>query len=463
MGNSIKKVKRKQYIIYSSFIRKYSPEPYVDVNNSYEIPTEFQILYLKLSDKEQGKAQMKILYMPDDTEKYAQLKTDIENEWKLLLKLNEHANILHYLGREYSTDKDMKRQCEILAQHFPINIDQVKNATKTQSLMWISQLAQAISYAHSEEITHGNIIPSNIVIANDSAVLKGFTFCKYTNIPDFRILSKSDQEKNMLTFGPPTAIQEENTYWKKKKDIYMWATCSLYILGYKKALEKLKSAKGKLPVFYNNALIEVQNELLTSLKQIESSGINSANLTAILISCLRPDPLNRPSMEHALKLFENLDDDISDSLKTICQFCGRGKHKLHELRCLHKLCRKCWLRENDDFYRTDLSEESKELNVKKTCRICNMGLALGILQLRCGCREDKIELEREIFETTKGRILQIDSENKGYVYPKCKQNHAICFEDLELIFGEERIEEARKSIRTTLKTIATEEDKQEIE
>ncbi len=220
MGNSVKKVKHKKYVIYSSFIRKYTTSPLVDVNNSFELPGQCQVLYIKLGPKDEDKAVMKVLFMPTDASQSAEIKAAIESEWSRLLKLNEHPNIVHYLGREYPTDDTGHRRCEILAKHCPVEITHAKNASTLQMLLWGTQIGQALAHAHECDIFHGRVLPENIAIVGDAAVLTGFEFCKFTRV---RWLDKLVPQKGI--FSPPEKIVEieksnQLLYWMRKYDTY---------------------------------------------------------------------------------------------------------------------------------------------------------------------------------------------------------------------------------------------------
>ena len=179
MGNNDGKLKRKRYVIYSSFIRKYTSSPLVDINNSFEIEYKYQILHLKIGERNEDKAFMKVIFMSNENEEYNKQRSSIEEEWMKHLKLNEDRNIVHYLGREYCNDDKNQKRCEILCQNLPVSVDKTKNASKIQILTWGIEIARALSFAHNLEITHETIIPANIAISSDSACLACFS--KYGN------------------------------------------------------------------------------------------------------------------------------------------------------------------------------------------------------------------------------------------------------------------------------------------
>ena len=158
------------------------------------------------------------------------------------------------------------------------------------------------------------------------------------------------------------------------------------------------------------------------------------------------DPLNRPGVRYVLGQFEIIDQDITQTVRTVCHFCCKGKQKLHQLRCGHLLCRKCWFWAIEKQTEEAPTEEHKA-TPKAKCKVCEAELILGFVKLRCSCKCDKAELEKAVMENTKGKMITLDSEKKGYEFPKCMEGHAICFEDLELIFGEDAVEEAKKKVK----------------
>ena len=409
MGNDLKKLKRKKYVIHSSFLRKYSAKPLVDVNNSYEVEKKYQMLYIKLGDKDNEKGLMKILFLPEDSDEYLAEKAIIDTEWECFLRLNEHPNIVHYLGKEYCTDKSNQRRCEILAQQCDKTIESTKPQNKFQLLLWITQIAQALQHAHKNSITHGNVAPSSIAILNNVAVLKDFEFCEYSSMKDIYDKTAITPTSSNNIFSPPEDVhhtKEElnRIYYRKKKDVYMWAACAVYFVGDKKFASRIHAAKKSDSIkAYDAELIKASSYIISQLKGCEESGVNAQNVATILAACLSYDVFNRPSFDCILSLLEILDRDVNSYLKSICHVCGLNKKRLHQLECNHMICGKCFLKKEEQPEKIeDKKEEEKEVvfssdkhdidpveentppeeknrvNKERMCEICGHAMEIGI-------------------------------------------------------------------------------------
>ncbi len=423
MGNTAKKPRTKKYVIHSSFIRKFTSSPLVDVNNSLEVPDKYQLLFVKLGDKEEDKAIMKVIFMSDDTEIYAQEKTQIDLEWEQILKLNEHQNIVHYWGREFCLGDNGARRCEILRQHCPTAIEKVKCTTKLQMLLWITQVGEALAHAHVNGLSHGNVCPELIAVSGELAILKGFSLCKFTGVDGL-----SESKSVQVAFVPPELVNptykskivaECKLYWEKKQDIYMWASTALQLLGFRPLLARLNAAKADA-ASYEKALAEVYPRLLAQLTATHADGLNPGNVSALISACLRMDPVTRPSIEFVLKQFEVVDRDIADTLKSLCQVCGKYKKRLHQLECNHMVCSKCITRGGDEENEGQgPDEDRKELLLQakpeKRCEICNSLIEIGFVALKCGCKCFKKALEQSIVESTKEKILTYNRMSRSTV------------------------------------------------
>jgi len=419
MGSSSGKIRHRRYVIHSSFIRNYTSTPLVDVNNSYEIELQYQILYLMIGKKTEDRAIMKVLFMNNN---YSKQKAELETEWSKLLKLNEESHIVHYLGREYCKDAKKNKRCEILCQYYPIPINKIKNITKLKAITWGVQLATALSYAHSLNIPHENLIFSNIGINEDKAVMKNFGFCNYTKMEWYKV---TEIEKMLYPPNGLTREQKDNVYWKKKQDLYMWGACVLYLLGFHNLVKSLHSKKRTRE---NRRVIrEAKPMVIETLRELESSGINAEITAALLLATMKLNPLKRPSMKFILNQLEVQDQDILKRLNSICHFCGYCKKRLHKLQCKHSICKKCWF---------GVVEEEKK---KESCEVCGSIVNMKLIRLKCGCEYDK--LEKNTLNSTEEQILEYKEGN--FFNLKCKKEHEINDEDLEIIFGENKVEKVR--------------------
>eukprot|EP00831_Metopus_contortus_P013907 TRINITY_DN1568_c0_g1_i2.p1 TRINITY_DN1568_c0_g1~~TRINITY_DN1568_c0_g1_i2.p1 ORF type:complete len:153 (-),score=15.80 TRINITY_DN1568_c0_g1_i2:160-618(-) len=132
---------------------------------------------------------------------------------------------------------------------------------------------------------------------------------------------------------------------------------------------------------------------------------------------------------------------------SFCNFCGFYRKRLHELKCTHTICKRCLAAFQEE------EEKGEEICKEKKCKLCYEYIELNILQLKCGCSAEKLEIAEFLCESTKRKIISYNSASRKYVYPSCFSGHSLPMSDLELIFGEEKMQELRIASRKEGTTI----------
>eukprot|EP00831_Metopus_contortus_P013908 TRINITY_DN1568_c0_g1_i4.p1 TRINITY_DN1568_c0_g1~~TRINITY_DN1568_c0_g1_i4.p1 ORF type:complete len:217 (-),score=27.38 TRINITY_DN1568_c0_g1_i4:160-810(-) len=196
-----------------------------------------------------------------------------------------------------------------------------------------------------------------------------------------------------------------------------------------------------------NILKRLPKKIMKQCKEIEEENINVGNMAHLIAACLHPNPLMRPSILYALRIVDTIESDMSNGFTSFCNFCGFYRKRLHELKCTHTICKRCLAAFQEE------EEKGEEICKEKKCKLCYEYIELNILQLKCGCSAEKLEIAEFLCESTKRKIISYNSASRKYVYPSCFSGHSLPMSDLELIFGEEKMQELRIASRKEGTTI----------
>ena len=227
-----------------------------------------------------------------------------QNEGRAICELN-HPNIINiqnfgmlnnripYLVMDYLKGKSLSTI-----------ISDKGNLDSTEAIKIFSQIANAVSHAHSKGIIHRDLKPSNVIITDEDNIVK---------ILDFGIAKLIDSNKNFgsLTqtgdvFGSPYYMSPEQCKGEKldeRSDIYSLG-CLMY-----------ETLTGRPPFIGQNLLESLHqqlNESPKSLKLVNPKIQISPELENIVLKCLNKDPKSRYQSMSEL----NKDLDIVQTGKT---------------------------------------------------------------------------------------------------------------------------------------------------
>ncbi|KAG8987223.1 hypothetical protein FRB90_003529 [Tulasnella sp. 427] len=100
-------------------------------------------------------------------------------------------------------------------------------ARSKKCLDLINGIAQGLRYLHNQDIIHGSLKPSNILVQDDGrAVLSDFSLAKFAT-PDARN-TKTNPQVNVFRYQAPEVILDQPI--SRASDVYSWAMTALEII-----------------------------------------------------------------------------------------------------------------------------------------------------------------------------------------------------------------------------------------
>jgi serine/threonine-protein kinase len=148
----------------------------------------------------------------------------------------------------------------------------------------VTQIADALAYAHEQRIVHRDVKPANILIrrADRLAKLQGFTLAKNLERAGFSVITADGESLGTPYYMPPEQVRSAKSV-DERSDIYSWAATTYHCLS------------GRLPQearSYGEFIDRVFNHDPTPIES-HVPGLPPA-LVRLLGACLARDPAARP-------------------------------------------------------------------------------------------------------------------------------------------------------------------------
>jgi len=154
-----------------------------------------------------------------------------------------------------------------------------------QVLRAMTQIAEALQYAHEQQIIHRDVKPANIIIrrSDGRAKLQGFTLAKNLERAGFSVITADGESLGTPYYMPPEQVRSAKNA-DARSDVYAWGATTYHCLS------------GKLPLearSYGEFIEKVFAENPPSLETRVPSAPKP--LTALIDRTLRREPDQRPS------------------------------------------------------------------------------------------------------------------------------------------------------------------------
>ncbi|MGE0707939.1 MAG: protein kinase [Planctomycetota bacterium] len=171
------------------------------------------------------------------------------------------------------------------------NLGQVLEERKGQplaakiTLTVLSHVADALAYAHEQQIVHRDVRPHNILIRNGdhAGKLQGFTLAKNLARAGLSVITADGESLGTPYYMPPEQVRSAKTA-DERSDIYSWAATTYHCLS------------GRLPLearSYGEFIDKVFNQDPPALKTVVPSC--PAPLNDLLVRCMKRSPDERPA------------------------------------------------------------------------------------------------------------------------------------------------------------------------
>ncbi|MGI8905072.1 MAG: protein kinase domain-containing protein [Candidatus Sumerlaeaceae bacterium] len=185
-----------------------------------------------------------------------------------------HMNYLYYVAMEYVNGDNMK---QLIKQKGPLSLTDAKHT--------LTQLAEALEYAHSMQVLHLDIKPGNVIQRAGSAHIKVVDFGLAKIITDAATSMTHQEDSQQTIIGTPQYMapeQIQNTGVDARTDLYSLGLTLFYFLTGRTPFE-IKKITDPLEI----ARMQVQSSLPrpTTLRATLPSAVDE-----IFIKCVQKSP-----------------------------------------------------------------------------------------------------------------------------------------------------------------------------
>src|SRR5262245_2313450 len=205
----------------------------------------------------------------------------------------EHPNIVHALASE--KDKDLSFLVYELVEGTSVGarIDSTGRLPEVEAIKIITQISQALHYAHQRKVIHRDVKPDNILVLPDGrAKLTDFGLAK-----DYSADKDQDLTRAASALGTPHFMAPEQFSSAKTAGIL----CDVYSLG----ATLYNMLTGVLPFDAKFPLAILAKKETCNLRPVRAYAPEvSEHVDSAIRSCLNPDPDLRP--ESSLAFFKLL-------------------------------------------------------------------------------------------------------------------------------------------------------------
>ena len=221
----------------------------------------------------------------------------------------EHPNIVHAL--ELQTDGESSFVVFELVEGCSLGarIDKEHGLPEAEAIRIITQVTQALDYAHRRKVVHRDVKPDNILLLPDGrAKLTDFGLAK-----DYGENRDDDLTRNASAMGTPNFMAPEQFVNAKTAG----TLCDIYSLG----ATLYNALTGAVPFTAKTPVAILNKKMKGDYKPVRSlvSGV-SERVEAAIASCLSPDPARRPPTCLAFfKILTARDRAEAGPLRTISQ------------------------------------------------------------------------------------------------------------------------------------------------
>lgn len=159
----------------------------------------------------------------------------------------------------------------------------------------MAQIAEALAYAHEQQIIHRDVKPANIIIrrGDGRAKLQGFTLAKNLERAGFSVITADGESLGTPYYMPPEQVRSAKNA-DARSDIYAWGATTYHCLSGRLPLEARSYGEFIEKVFAEDAP-PLESRVPTAPKP----------LAALIDRTLKRDPAQRPaSMAEVLEALE---------------------------------------------------------------------------------------------------------------------------------------------------------------
>ncbi|KAG9038389.1 hypothetical protein FS837_001257, partial [Tulasnella sp. UAMH 9824] len=163
----------------------------------------------------------------------------------------------------------------------------------------IYEIAQGLRYLHNQDIIHGSLKPSNILVQDDGrACLSDFSLAKLAT-PDAKN-TQTNPQVNVFRYQAPEVILDEPI--SKASDVYSWAMTALEIITGDPPFHTWKSP-GQLV-----AQVITKNQVPTRSDYKSSVLDNHPEIWEMFERCWSREPTDRPTAKEIVDVLETIPD-----------------------------------------------------------------------------------------------------------------------------------------------------------
>ncbi|KAL6979505.1 hypothetical protein U1Q18_021166 [Sarracenia purpurea var. burkii] len=182
---------------------------------------------------------------------FGEINEQLQNEISLVLSLS-HPNLMQYLCAFYDEERKegfllMELMNKCLALHIKENCGQRKRIpfSLPVAVDIMLQIARGMEYLHSQQIFHGDLNPSNILLKARNSSPEGYFFAKVTGVVVTSIKSYTSRDRaiqngdNPIIWYAPEVLAEQeqhqqggkcNSKYTEKADVYSFGMLCFEIL-----------------------------------------------------------------------------------------------------------------------------------------------------------------------------------------------------------------------------------------